>query len=201
LFRITDAPTFPGNTRASMTTWTSFDTAFGTCAVAWNADVITRLVLPVARSEDLGARVRRAAPDAQRGTPPTWVQQAITRMSAHLAGSLDDLGDIPVIQAATPFERSVYALTRAIPPGHTRTYGELAAATGDATQARAVGQAMARNPVPLIVPCHRVLAAGGALGGFSAPGGTDTKHRLLQLEGAAVAAQLGMFDTHVGALR
>jgi methylated-DNA-[protein]-cysteine S-methyltransferase len=114
---------------------------------------------------------------------------------------LDDLRTIPVVLADTPFERRVYALTRDIPPGPTRTYGELAAAAGDATLARAVGQAMARNPVPLIVPCHRVLAAGGALGGFSAPGGTETKHRLLQLEGAAIAAQLGMFDRAPAGLR
>lgn len=177
-----------------MPAWTSFETAFGLCAVAWHGDVITRVVLPVSGEDELARRMLRAAPGASRGTPPAWVQQAITRMTAHFAGALDDLRDIPVVQVANLFERSIYALTRAIAPGQTRTYGELAAATGDVTQARAVGQAMARNPVPLIVPCHRVLAAGGALGGFSAPGGTETKHRLLQLEGAAVASQLGMFD-------
>lgn len=181
-----------------MTTWTSFDTTFGVSGVAWNGDVIVRVVLPVEHQGELATRMRRAAPGAIPGPPPPWVARAIARMTAHYAGDLDDLRDLPVVQAASAFERSIYALTRAIPPGQTRTYGELAAATGDATQARAVGQAMARNPVPLIVPCHRVLAAGGALGGFSAPGGTETKHRLLQLEGAAVAAQLGMFDAVPG---
>ena len=181
-----------------MTIWTSFDTPFGPSGVAWNGDVIVRVVLPVEDQDELAARMRRAAPGAARGTPPAWVTRAIARMAAHLGGVLDDLQDLPVVQAASAFERSIYSLTRAIPPGQTRTYGELAAATGDATQARAVGQAMARNPVPLIVPCHRVLAAGGALGGFSAPGGTETKHRLLQLEGAAIAAQLGMFDVVPG---
>ena len=177
-----------------MASWTSFETAFGWCGVAWQGDVITRVVLPMSGEDELATHTQRAVPGASREAPPAWVQQAITRMTAHFTGALDDLRDIPVVLAANVFERSIYSLTRAIPPGQTRTYGELAAATGDATQARAVGQAMARNPVPLIVPCHRVLAAGGALGGFSAPGGTETKYSLLQLEGAAVASQLGMFD-------
>lgn len=191
----------PFTPSAPMTTWTSFDTTFGPSGIAWRGDVIMRVVLPVAHEDEVAKRMRRAAPGAIRGTPPAWAARAIARMAAHLAGELDDLQDLPVVQAASAFERSIYTLTRAIPPGQTRSYGDLAAATGDATQARAVGQAMARNPVPLIVPCHRVLAAGGALGGFSAPGGTETKHRLLHLEGAAIAAQLGMFDTLPGAPR
>ncbi|MBK8247485.1 MAG: methylated-DNA--[protein]-cysteine S-methyltransferase [Gemmatimonadetes bacterium] len=180
---------------------TVFGTAIGTCAIAWREPLIVGLSLPMNDGSSSIARLLQRHPDLTSTEAPSAILRVIARVVAHVGGALDDLRDVPVEPAPGAFDRTIYALTRAIPPGQTRTYGELAAAAGDATQARAVGQAMARNPVPLIVPCHRVLAAGGALGGFSAPGGTATKHRLLQLEGAAVAAQLGMFDLSPGTPR
>ena len=111
---------------------------------------------------------------------------AIERMAAMLAGAPDDLASIPLDMGAVPeFHRRVYDAARAIPPGRTRSYGEVAELIGERGAAQAVGQALGRNPFPIVVPCHRVLAADGSLRGFSAPGGTDTKRRMLELEGAA----------------
>ena len=102
-----------------------------------------------------------------------------------LAGQSRDLSGIAIDDADVPqFNRRVFAIARAIPPGQTITYGEIAERLGDKALARAVGQALGENPVPLIVPCHRVLAAGGKIGGFSASGGVVTKLRLLTIEGA-----------------
>jgi methylated-DNA-[protein]-cysteine S-methyltransferase len=98
------------------------------------------------------------------------------------------------MDAVPEFPRRVYEVARTIPPGGTLTYGEVAARLGDARLAREVGQALGRNPFAIIVPCHRVLAAGGMPGGFSASGGVATKMRLLSIEGARAASQLGLFD-------
>ena len=119
----------------------------------------------------------------------------IERIGALLRGERIDLSDVPVDLGRVPeFERRVYAIARAIPPGSTMTYGEIAKRLGDPLLARDVGQAMGHNPFPIVVPCHRVLAAGGKPGGFSAPGGVDTKLRMLRIEGAAAAAQASLFD-------
>ncbi len=116
---------------------------------------------------------------------PPDVAAAISRMAGLLDGVPDDLADVRVdLRGAPEFHRRVYEVTRSIPPGGTRTYGEVAARLGMPGAAQAVGQALGRNPVPIVVPCHRVLAAGGTMHGFSAPGGIETKRRMLVIEGA-----------------
>jgi methylated-DNA-[protein]-cysteine S-methyltransferase len=131
----------------------------------------------------------------QGGAGPAWVAHLIGSIVALLDGTArPDLRDAELDWGDTPaFERRVYELTRAIEPGRTRSYGELALALGDASLARAVGQALGRNPWPIVVPCHRVLAAGGRPGGFSARGGLDTKLRLLEIEQAWPGDQPSLF--------
>jgi methylated-DNA-[protein]-cysteine S-methyltransferase len=122
--------------------------------------------------------------------PPPWVADAIERLSAYFAGKANELGTIPLDTARVPpFFRRVYAEARAIPRGEVRTYKELAAASGSPLATRAVGQAMAKNPWPIVVPCHRVVGSAGKPGGFSAAGGIVTKARLLALEGASLATE------------
>lgn len=171
---------------------TLFETPLGTCALSWRDGVVSRVLLSLQPGSDLESRARQWS--AASGPCPEWTTAVVQRMVAHLGGVFDRFADVPLVQAASAFEREVYLHTRAIAPGDTRTYGELAALAGDALRAREVGRAMARNPVPLLVPCHRVVASGGHLGGFSAPGGSDTKRRLLGIERAAAVAQLGIFD-------
>ncbi len=127
--------------------------------------------------------------------PPIFVQEAITAIVSLLSGERADLSFIQVdLDEAGEFERRVYAAARAIPAGETLTYGELAAKIGVPEGAQAVGQALGRNPCPIIVPCHRILAADGKSGGFSAPGGAETKVRMLDIEGARRGAQPQLFD-------
>lgn len=167
-----------------------FDTAFGRCAIAWHDAGLTAVRLP---DEDrhLLASLARQAPTA---TPwpdadalPGWVADAVRDIRRLLAGEPQDLKHVPIdLRATGVFERRVYAAAQALPPGHTCTYGELALALGDPAAMRAVGHALGNNPWPLVVPCHRVTAAGGKLGGFSAPGGNETKRQLLVLESGMV---------------
>jgi len=165
---------------------TTFDTELGRCAVRWNDAGITSVLLP--------SRDGRPTPTAA-GEPPDFVRRAIAGMTAVLAGSADDLRDVPIDdRAVDPFRREVYAATRAIPPGSTRSYGDIARSIGRGPEAaREVGAALARNPTPIIVPCHRVVAADGKLTGFSAPGGLATKRRMLELEGAPGYGQQALF--------
>lgn len=159
---------------------TDFDTAIGRCAVTWRDDAVVRFRLP--GPDPLTTRL----PDDTRrvANPETGPRAAmLTRIRAHLDGDLDDLRWIPLDLTGLPeFHRAVYTVTRAIDPGRTLSYGEVAERIGAPGAAQAVGQALGRNPIPLIVPCHRVLAADHALHGFSAPGGIDTKQRLLAIE-------------------
>ena len=154
--------------RAMGTAFTLFDTAVGACALAWGEHGIVGVAL----------------------------QSVVDRIQALLQGGQDDLADIALdFRGLSAFNLRVYAYARAIPPGQTRSYGEVAAALGEgAPLARAVGQALGANPFPIIVPCHRVLAAGSRAGGFSAPGGTRTKLRLLEIEGALLGGTPGLFD-------
>jgi methylated-DNA-[protein]-cysteine S-methyltransferase len=157
---------------------TSFETAIGRCAIGWTERGVASVRLP-------GSKQPGGAAD-----PPDCVRSAIEGTTALLAGARVDLSAVPVdLTLVEAFDRRVYALAREIVPGETRTYGELARALGE-PDARAVGVALARNPVPLVVPCHRVVAADGGLGGFSAPGGVATKRRLLEIEGAGRAQTL-----------
>lgn len=173
-----------------------FDTPIGPCALAWGAQGLVGVLLPEASAAATRARAQRRFRGAREAEPPADVQHAIARIVGLLRGHADDLRDIELdTRALPPFIRRVCELTRGIPPGHTLTYGELAARLGEPNAARAVGQALGANPFPIIVPCHRVLAAGGKSGGFSAPGGARTKLRLLEIEGAPLGAGPGLFDS------
>jgi methylated-DNA-[protein]-cysteine S-methyltransferase len=173
---------------------TLFDTAIGRCGVAWVGDRLRAVQLPErddqATIRRLGAKV--AAPVVDQ--PPPVVAMAVAAMTALLAGERPDLDGIELdLDGVGPFERAVYAETRAIPPGQTLTYGEVARRVGEPGAARAVGQALGVNPLPIVIPCHRVMGAGDQLVGFSANGGTDTKRRMLLIEGAA-AVPPSLFD-------
>jgi methylated-DNA-[protein]-cysteine S-methyltransferase len=185
-------------------------TAAGPIGLVWGDAGILGVQLPEASEAATRARVERRHPLAVETDPPADVQQVVDRMIAMLAdrdptadpaaAPRDDLRDVRVdLTGVGDFDRRVYDVARGIAPGRTMTYGEVGAAIGDIAEsggtgdARAVGQALGRNPVPLIVPCHRVLAAGGRVGGFSAPGGVTTKLRLLALEDATHAGQPALF--------
>ncbi|MFV3075225.1 methylated-DNA--[protein]-cysteine S-methyltransferase [Niveispirillum fermenti] len=180
-----------------------FDTPVGTCAIAWGPYGLLGVRLPAVEGGDLAGRLRKAVPGAVAGQPDETAAAAIAGIRALLAGERRDLLEIGLDMAQTsPFDRAVYAIARAIPPGRTLTYGEVgrrmpAAVLGGMpphTVPRAVGQSLGRNPWPIVVPCHRVMAAAGGAGGFSAPGGVATKLALLRIEGAVLPAeQLGLF--------
>ncbi len=163
-----------------------FETAIGTCGIVWTARGICGVQLPEKDATATRARLHRRHPAAIESAPMGEARRAIDGIVALFAGAKSDLADIAIDDAGqAEFNRRVYAIARKIPPGVTMTYGEIAARLGDKTLARDVGQAMGENPTPLIMPCHRVLAADGKAGGFSAPGGIVTKLRLLSIEGAA----------------
>jgi methylated-DNA-[protein]-cysteine S-methyltransferase len=162
-----------------------FNTPIGTCAIVWSARGIAGVQLPETTELATRARLQRRFPDAEERRPPPNVQRAIDAIVALLRGEARDLRDIAIDLDGVPeLNRRVYDIARAIPPGRTMTYGEIAKRLGDRLLARAVGQALGHNPVPLIVPCHRVMAASGKSGGFSAGGGVVTKLKLLTIEGA-----------------
>ena len=162
-----------------------FRTPIGRCAIVWGADGIAGLQLPERDERETRGRTLRRFPAASEATPPGDVQCAVDAVLALLEGEHTDLSFITLDMTGVPeFHRRVYALARKIPPGRTMTYGDVATRLGAPGSARAVGQALGRNPFALIVPCHRVVAAGGGMGGFSANGGVATKLRLLAIEGA-----------------
>lgn len=169
-----------------------YDTALGTCAIAWNeCGLVTGSQLPEASAIETRDRMRvrhRAAREVtDMAALPPAIAAAVAGVRALLAGEPRDLRDIELDETGVPeFNRRVHALTRAIPVGQTRTYGELAMALGQPGAARAVGQAEGHNPFAPIVPCHRVLAAAAGQGGFSAHGGLATKQKLLAIEARAV---------------
>ena len=172
-----------------------FETALGTCGVAWGPGGIVAVQLPERDAASTRARLLRGLPLCQgTGDPPPYVCSAITGIQALLAGEPRDLREVPLdMSRISPFHQQVYAIARAIPPGRTRTYGELAQQLGGLGLARAVGQALGMNPFAPVVPCHRVLAAGDRPGGFSAEGGAATKLRMLQIEGACPGGTLPLF--------
>jgi methylated-DNA-[protein]-cysteine S-methyltransferase len=172
----------------------TFDTAIGTCGIAWNARGVVGVWLPEHDADATRARMRRRLRDARESVPPADVAAAIDGIVALLGGAAVDLGFVVVDPTGVPaFDRRVYDVARRIAPGATRTYGEVAAELGVPSGAQAVGAALGRNRVPIVIPCHRVLAAGGRTGGFSAPGGVATKLRLLAMEGMT-AEQPSLFD-------
>ena len=164
-----------------------FDTAIGVCGIAWSERGLAGIQLP---EKDRGATEKRLAAktnSAGAAEPPRDVQALVEDIRRYLAGERVDFSAVPVdLEGLEPFRRKLYETMRAIGFGDTTTYGELARLAGlsaDWEAARDVGAAMGRNPVPLVIPCHRVLAAGKKIGGFSAHGGAKTKEKLLALEG------------------
>jgi methylated-DNA-[protein]-cysteine S-methyltransferase len=176
---------------ANTTSTVTFDTPLGRCAVRWTEAGISGVLLPGAAGRT-GPRYEDAAPGA--ADLPPFVRDAIEGMIAVLAGGNPDFAGVPFDEGGIDeLRREVYAATRAIPPGATRSYGEIAKAIGRPDGARDVGAALARNPCPIITPCHRVVAANGALTGFSVPGGLETKRRMLELEGTPGYGQQVLF--------
>jgi methylated-DNA-[protein]-cysteine S-methyltransferase len=176
--------------------FTLFDTAIGRCAIAWGAAGITALRLPEANDAATRARLRRRDPDIAETTPPPAIERVIAAIVALLEGEKSDLSGVELDMEAVPeFNRQVYEIARRIPPGQTRTYGEIAIELGDRALARDVGQALGHNPFPIVVPCHRVMGANGKLVGFSANGGVETKLRMLTIEGVQLGSTPTLFDS------
>lgn len=174
--------------------FTCFDTAIGRCAIAWGPRGIVGVQLPEASHRETRDRVLQRFAGAREAPSSPGVERARDNIVALLRGEASDLSAIVLdMECVPPFHRRVYAVARSIPRGETLTYGDIAMRVGVAGSARAVGQALGRNPFAIIVPCHRVVAAGGRIGGFSANGGTTTKLRLLSIEGHENGA-LGLFD-------
>jgi methylated-DNA-[protein]-cysteine S-methyltransferase len=151
-----------------------FDTAIGTCGLAWTDRGVSNVHLPGTRNPDRSLQ----------GLPPQ-IGSVIGRIQSLLAGEAVDFSDVQLDIGDVPkFHRAVYQATGAIPFARTRTYGEIAHEIGHPNGAQAVGKALGATPVPIVVPCHRVVGAGGRMVGFSAPGGVEMKRRLLVVEGA-----------------
>lgn len=186
-------------TRVNSTTlgYALFPTALGHCGIAWGPKGLTGVYLPEPTEAALRARMARQFPGCDEITPPADVQKAMDDVVALLAGTPPEPKDLTHLvldmDGVPPFHQRVYEVTRRIPPGKTMTYGEVAKRLGDPGAARAVGQALGANPFAPVVPCHRVLAAHSASGGFSAPGGIDTKLRMLLAERAEFGGP-GLFD-------
>jgi methylated-DNA-[protein]-cysteine S-methyltransferase len=175
--------------------FTLFDTAIGSCAIAWTDRGIAALQLPERDDTATTARLLQLCPGALVAAPPPAIAEAIAAVRRLLLGEPQDLSRLPLdLQGVPRFHRAVYGVALGIPPGAVMTYGAIAAQLGDKGAARAVGQALGRNPIAIIIPCHRVVAAGGAIGGFSARGGALTKQRILAIEGARTVAQTGLFS-------
>ena len=172
-----------------------FDSPIGACGIAWNAKGIAGFQLPSATAQATRSRLQKRWTEAIESAPPPGVQRVIDRVLTLLNGEAIDLSDIPVdLDDAPEFHRKVYEVARTIPPGRTMTYGEIAKRLGVPHESREVGQALGRNPIAVIVPCHRVLGADGKMGGFSASGGVATKRRILEIEGAAALSAGPLFE-------
>jgi methylated-DNA-[protein]-cysteine S-methyltransferase len=171
-----------------------FDTAVGRCGIAWNAGGVIGVQLPERHDSATRARLGRRFPDAHEAPTPSHIAQVIADIVALLRGERRDFSEVALDMDGVPeFHQKVYAVARTIPAGATLSYGDIATRLGDRGAAREVGEAMGQNPFPIIVPCHRVLASGGKVGGFSAAGGVTTKLRLLDIEGAQVGEAPTLF--------
>ena len=188
-------------------TYTLFDTPLGVCGIAWSESVgavgpppLILFQLPEADQAMTERGIARNPGACRSDAPPSPIIDIMERLRRHLAGQVEDFQDVAVdLRTAGNFERQVYKAARGIPAGQTRTYGEIAEALGRPGAARAVGQALGRNPIPLIIPCHRVVAANGKPGGFSAAGGSATKMRLLEIERAAAGVAPKALSFHFDA--
>jgi methylated-DNA-[protein]-cysteine S-methyltransferase len=172
-------------------TYTLFETAIGWIGIAWSEAGLTRLQLPergeAATERRLLATMAGLSPQRLAGEPPPKIAAVIQDLLRYAAGEQVDFSGVSVdLAGVDPFRLAVYDAARKLGFGDTTTYGGLAAAAGHAGLARETGQALGSNPVPVVIPCHRIVAAGGKLGGFSAPGGATTKERLLAMEGVRV---------------
>jgi methylated-DNA-[protein]-cysteine S-methyltransferase len=165
-----------------------FETASGFGGIVWNSVGITCLRLPTRSAQAAEQDLRRRAPGAEPGAPTPAVAEAVAAVKRYFEGEETDFSGLELdLAGQEAFFKQIYAAARRVGWGQTTTYGALAKELGAGPEAaRDVGQAMASNPVPLIIPCHRVLAAGGKVGGFSAPGGSAAKIRMLELEGVHV---------------
>jgi methylated-DNA-[protein]-cysteine S-methyltransferase len=168
-----------------------FETAMGFCAIAWSEAGVTRFQLPTKTAEAAERLLRRRAVGAEPGAPPDNIGAIVAAAKRYFAGEEADFSLVPLdLAGEDPFFAKIYAALRQVGWGRTTTYGALAKEVGAGREAaRDVGEAMARNPAPLIIPCHRVLAAGGKVGGFSAPGGSSAKIRMLELEGVRISRE------------
>lgn len=166
-----------------------FETRAGFCAIAWSARGIARFQLPTRTADAAERLIRRRLPSAREALPEGKIREAIAAVQRYFSGEPTDFSDLVLdLAGQDPWFTAIYAETRQLAWGETSTYGGLANRLGKGPEAaRDIGQAMARNPVPLIIPCHRVLAAGGRIGGFSAPGGAEAKRRMLEIEGVHLA--------------
>jgi methylated-DNA-[protein]-cysteine S-methyltransferase len=172
-----------------------FDTAIGRCGIAWNDVGVLAVRLPFASDDKMRTHLRNKCGDLQEAAPPPRIRLAIDAIVSLLNGEAVNLSGIDLDMARVPdFDRRVYEIARSIPPGSTLTYGGIAKSLGGLEFARDVGQALGHNPFAIVVPCHRVLAAGGKPGGFSAPGGRSTKLRMLAIENAYVNHTPSLFD-------
>ena len=174
--------------------YTLFGTELGKCGIAWKesarsneAPLVIGFQLPEATEQLTEARMAERSAAHRANTIPPRISELIKRVKLHFKGQAQDFRDVDLdVETAGDFSKQVYEAARAIPSGRTVTYGQLAEASGHPGAARAVGQVMSRNPIPLIIPCHRVLASGSKPGGFSAYGGLDTKTKMLNVEEATV---------------
>jgi methylated-DNA-[protein]-cysteine S-methyltransferase len=185
---ITNNPTYSSG-------YVLFDTAIGRCALVWRGGLVVGAALPEASDELARQSLARRFPGAVESDPPPFAAAAIDRIASLLAGAGTDLGDIAVEAQGSAFERDVWEAARRIPCGEVRSYGDIAREIGAPGAAQAVGLALGRNPVPIVIPCHRVLAADGRTGGFSAPGGVATKFRILEIEGARRSGEPELFES------
>lgn len=177
-----------------------FETDFGPVGVAWSERGLTYLQLPEADRSATEERLAQRAGSLGPSPPPSPIAQAIAELERYFSGERVDFAGIALdLTGVAPFYCEVYDAARRVGWGETATYGDLARQVGSAGAARGVGQALSRNPVAVIIPCHRILASGNKVGGFSAFGGTVSKERLLALEGVRLGhapdtRQLPLFD-------
>jgi methylated-DNA-[protein]-cysteine S-methyltransferase len=175
--------------------YTIFDSGIGRCGIAWSDIGVAGVQLPEAREIETRKRLFALYPDAREMRPPVTVEMAIEGIVALLRGEASDLSDTTLdMTGIHAFNARVYELTRTIPRGETRTYGEVAASLRASGASHSVAQAIARNPFMIIVPCHRVLEAGGYADRISPNGGTISKRRLLSIEGAHPISSKTLFD-------
>ncbi|HEX8063248.1 MAG TPA: methylated-DNA--[protein]-cysteine S-methyltransferase [Allosphingosinicella sp.] len=172
-----------------------FDTAIGRCALVWRGGLVVGAALPDESDARARASLARRFPGADEADPPPFAAAAIAQIVCLLAGGKTDLAGIALDPEGSAFERNVWQAARRIPCGEVRSYGDIAREIGAPGAAQAVGLALGRNPAPIVIPCHRVLAADGRTGGFSAPGGVATKFRILEIEGARRVGEPELFES------